>query len=102
MIAMATGNVWGGRLAGRSAAPDKLCRRLIIAADCFGLPDSVTVAAEDGRAYLAALLGETVQAHRCTRCAGFYHRIISSTGMTAKHAIVDSAAPCAANCSSAP
>lgn len=32
MIAMAIGNVWGGKLADRSATPDKLYRRLIIAA----------------------------------------------------------------------
>ncbi len=32
MIAMAIGNVWGGKLADRSATPDRLYRRLIIAA----------------------------------------------------------------------
>lgn len=32
MIAMAIGNVWGGKLADKSATPDKLYRRLIIAA----------------------------------------------------------------------
>ena len=32
MIAMAIGNVWGGKLADRSATPDKLYRRLIVAA----------------------------------------------------------------------
>lgn len=32
MIAMAIGNVWGGKLADRSATPDKLYRRLILAA----------------------------------------------------------------------
>ena len=32
MIAMAVGNVWGGKLADKSATPDKLYRRLIIAA----------------------------------------------------------------------
>ena len=32
MIAMAIGNVWGGKLADRSATPDRLYRRLILAA----------------------------------------------------------------------
>lgn len=34
--------------------------------------------------------------------AGIFYRISISTGITTKHASVDSAAPCAANCSSAP
>lgn len=50
MIAMAIGNVWGGKLADKSATPDKLYRRLIIAAIWIALIPFV------GR-YLIAAIG---------------------------------------------
>ena len=34
MIAMAVGNVWGGRMADKSKSPDRLYGRIIIAAVC--------------------------------------------------------------------
>ena len=50
MIAMAIGNVWGGKLADRSATPDRLYRRLILAAIWIALIPFV------GRYLIAALL----------------------------------------------
>ena len=87
MIAMAIGNVWGGKLADKSATPDKLYRRLIIAAIWIALIPFVGRYLIAGISLLLALV--------CALVGGFIGAGVSGalTGMYYDYAL---AAPCMA------
>lgn len=51
---------------------------------------------------VSVILSELLSYEHPPNGAGIFYRISISTGITTKQASVESAAPCAANCSSAP